>query len=188
MRAGARFTLEVTPSPGQIFLERSRYYLSQEYPVKIRQCVLALPDGALWNRANESSNSIANLLLHLAGNVRQWIVGGVGGFPVTRDRPAEFAARGGPDAVTLLDSLQSVLSDADSVMAGLSEADLLELRTIQNWDTTVLAAIYHVVEHFGMHTGQIVLMTKASVPGAIRFYDDFGGNATPMWGGREGMP
>ena len=74
MRAGARFTLEVTASPGQTFLERSRYYLGEEYPVKIRQCVLALPNDALWKRANESSNSIANLLLHLTGNVRQWIV------------------------------------------------------------------------------------------------------------------
>ena len=72
-------------------------------------------------------------------------------------------------------------------MAGLSEADLLEPRTIQGRETTVLAAIYHVVEHFGMHTGQIVLMTKASVPGSIHFYDDSGGNATPMWGGKEGM-
>jgi uncharacterized damage-inducible protein DinB len=178
----------VTQSPGQTFLERSRYYLGQEYPVKIRQCVLALPDGALWKRADESSNSIANLLLHLAGNVRQWIVGGVGGFPVTRDRPAEFAARDGPDAPTLLESLESVLLEADSVMAGLSEADLLEPRTIQGRETTVLAAIYHVVEHFAMHTGQIVLLAKASAPGAIHFYDDRGGNATPNWGGNEGMP
>ena len=177
----------MTATAGQVFLERSRYYLSEEYRVKIRQCVLALPDGALWSRANESSNSIANLLLHLAGNVNQWIVGGVGGFPVTRDRPAEFAARDGPDAVTLLDSLESVLSEADSVIARLSEADLLEPRTIQGRQTTVLAAIYHVVEHFAMHTGQIVLMTKASAPGAIHFYDDSTGNATPTWGGREGM-
>jgi uncharacterized damage-inducible protein DinB len=179
--------VEVTQSIGQAFLERSRYYLAEEYPAKIRQCVLALPDGAVWKRSNESSNSIANLLLHLAGNVRQWIVGGVGGFPVTRDRPAEFAARDGPDAATLLESLESAVREADSVIARLSEAELLEPRTIQGRETTVLAAIYHVVEHFGMHTGQIVLMTKAGVPGAIRFYDDSVGNATPMWGGKEGM-
>lgn len=187
MRVGARLTLEVTQSTAQAFLERSRYYLAEEYPTKIRQCVLALPDGAVWDRSNESSNSIANLLLHLAGNVKQWIVGGVGGFPVTRDRPAEFAARDGPDAATLLESLESAVREADRVIAALSEGDLLESRTIQGRETTVLAAIYHVVEHFAMHTGQIVLMTKASVPGAIRFYDDSVGNATPMWGAKEGM-
>ncbi|MEO7502296.1 MAG: DinB family protein [Gemmatimonadaceae bacterium] len=177
----------MTHSTGQEFLERSRYYLAEEYPVKIRRCVAALPEGAVWKRANESSNSIGNLLLHLAGNVRQWIVGGVGGLPVTRDRPAEFAARDGPDAATLLAGLESAVREADAVMAGLTEADLLEPRTIQGRETNVLAAIYHVVEHFGMHTGQIVLMTKASVPGAIRFYDDSVGNATPTWGGKEGM-
>ena len=187
MRAGARLALEVTESTGQAFLERSRYYLAQEYPTKIRQCVLALPDGAVWNRANESSNSIANLLLHLAGNVRQWIVGGVGGLPVTRDRPAEFAARDGPDATTLLENLEAAVREADDVISRLSHADLLQPRTIQGRETTVLGAIYHVVEHFAMHTGQIVLITKASVPGAVRFYDDSAGNATPMWGGKEGM-
>lgn len=177
----------MTQSTGKEFLERSRYYLAEEYPVKIRRCVAALPEGGVWKRANESSNSIGNLLLHLAGNVRQWIVGGVGGLPVTRDRPAEFAARDGPDAATLLAGLESAVREADTVMAGLTEADLLEPRTIQGRETTVLAAIYHVVEHFGMHTGQIVLMTKASVPGAIHFYDDSVGNATPTWGGKEGM-
>lgn len=187
MRARTVVVLEVTGGAGQTFLERSRYYLAEEYPVKIRKCVVALPDGALWKRANESSNSIGNLLLHLAGNVRQWIVGGVGGLPVTRDRPAEFAARDGPDAGTLLESLESAVREADIVMAGLSESDLFQPRTIQGRQTTVLAAIYHVVEHFSMHTGQIVLLTKTSVPGAIRFYDDSVGNATPMWGGKEGM-
>jgi uncharacterized damage-inducible protein DinB len=179
--------LEVTESTGQEFLQRSRYYLAEEYPAKIRRCVAALPEGAVWMRVNESSNSIGNLLLHLAGNVRQWIVGGVGGVPVTRDRAAEFAARDGPDAATLLESLEAAVREADTVIAGLTDADLLQPRTIQGRETSVLAAIYHVVEHFGMHTGQIVLMTKASVPGAIRFYDDSAGNATPTWGGSEGM-
>jgi len=174
-------------SAGEIFLERSRYYLAEEYPTKLRQCVAALPEGVLWQRANESSNSIGNLLLHLAGNVRQWIVGGVGGLPVERDRPAEFAARDGPDAATLLENLESAVREADSVLAGLSDEDLARLCTIQDRDTNVLAAIYHVVEHFAMHTGQVVLLTKACAPGAIHFYNDSVWNAAPTWGGREGM-
>jgi len=177
----------VTVSATEIFLERSRYYIAEEYPEKIRQCVAALPDGELWKRANESSNSIGNLLLHLAGNIRQWIVGGVGGAPVQRDRPAEFSARDGPAAATLLENLESAVRDADPVIARLSPQDLLRSITIQGRETTVLAAIYHVVEHFAMHTGQIVLLTKQRAPEVIRFYDDSVGNATPLWGGREGM-
>lgn len=188
MRPGTGLTLEVTVNATEIFLERSRYYLAEEYPAKIRQCVAALPDGELWKRSNESSNSIGNLLLHLAGNIREWIVGGVGGNPVHRDRPAEFSARDGPDGGTLLENLESAVRDADTVIAGLSEADLLRSRTIQGRETSVLAAIYHVVEHFAMHTGQIVLITKERAPETIRFYDDTVGNATPLWGGREGMP
>ena len=174
-------------SAAELFLERSRYYLAEEYPAKIRQCVAALPQDELWRRSNESSNSVGNLLLHLAGNIRQWIVGGVGGTPVQRDRPAEFAARDGPDARTLLESLESAVSDAAAVIARLSERDLVRSCTIQGRETTVLAAIYHVVEHFAMHTGQIVLITKERAPESIRFYDDAVGNATPMWGGSEGM-
>lgn len=174
-------------SAERIFLERSRYYLAEEYPTKIRQCVAALPEGALWQRANESSNSIGNLLLHLAGNVRQWIVGGVGRLPVERDRAQEFAAREGPDAPTLLENLELAVREADAVLAALSDEDLLRPCTIQDRETNVLAAIYHVVEHFAMHSGQIVLLTKARAPGTIHFYDDSAWNATPTWGGREGM-
>ena len=172
---------------GEAFLARSRYYLAEEYPAKLRKCIAALPEGAVWERANDSSNSIGNLLLHLAGNVRQWIVSGVGGQPVDRDRQAEFAAHDSPDAGMLLENLESAVSEAESVLAGLSEEDLLRPCTIQHRETNVLAAIYHVVEHFAMHTGQIVLLTKAYSPGAVHFYDDAGSNAAPTWGGREGM-
>ena len=174
-------------SSAEIFLRQSRYYLTEEYPAKLRHCINALPEGAVWQRANASSNSIGNLLLHLAGNVRQWIVGGVGGKPVERDRAAEFAARDGPDGKALLENLESTLTEADSVLADLSTDDLQRSCTIQERDTTVLAAIYHVVEHFAMHTGQIVLMTKTLAPGAIHFYDDSSWRAAPTWGGSEGM-
>ena len=75
------------------FLERSRYYLATEYRIKIRAAVESLPDGALWSRPNAESNSVGNLLLHLAGNVRQWIVSGVGGATDLRNRAGEFQAR-----------------------------------------------------------------------------------------------
>lgn len=185
MRAGAGASLGAV-SAAEIFLERSRYYLSGEYLPKLRHCVAALPDQMVWQRTQESSNSIGNLLMHLAGNVRQWIVGGIGGQPVTRDRPLEFSTRNGLPARALLTDLEAAIAESDAVLAGLSEADLARPCTIQGRETTVLAAIYHVVEHFGMHTGQIVLLTKACAPGAIHFYDDSSWTARPLWGGAEG--
>jgi uncharacterized damage-inducible protein DinB len=172
----------------EIFLERSRYYLSGEYVPKIRKCVAALSGDAVWERANESSNSVGNLLMHLAGNVREWIVSGVGGQPVERNRPAEFSTRTGSSVEMLMDGLEFAVAEADRVIAGLVAEDLVRPCTIQGRETTVLAAIYHVVEHFAMHTGQIVLMTKAHAPEAIHFYDDSGPTARPLWGGKEGMP
>ncbi|MFL5487397.1 MAG: DinB family protein [Gemmatimonadaceae bacterium] len=163
------------------FLSRSRYWLTKEYPIKIRQCVDAMPPGVVWARPNQGSNSVGNLLLHLTGNVTEWILGGVGGRSVTRDRRSEFLSRQGGDAGALLDNLEAVLREADSVLAGLSEADLERSVVIQGRDTTVLAAIYHVVEHFSMHTGQIVFLTKMYSPGKIHFYEDAGGLARPVW-------
>src|SRR5688572_1464565 len=94
------------------FLDRSRYYLCVEYPAKLRHAVRVLPADRLWWRPNEQSNSVGNLLLHLAGNVRQWIVSGLGGAPDTRDRDAEFAATSGENSAALLARLEDVLRDA----------------------------------------------------------------------------
>jgi len=165
----------------EIFLARSRYWLTKEYPIKLRHCANALPADVVWARPNDDSNSIGNLLVHLSGNVTEWIVGGVGGQTVERYRAGEFARTDGGDASELLDKLESVLRQADAVLAGLTERDLPRSITVQARETTVLGAIYHVVEHFAMHTGQIVLLTKIYAPGAIRFYEDAGGLARPTW-------
>ena len=163
------------------FLSRSRYWLTKEYPIKLRHCVNALPRSAVWARPNQSSNSIGNLLVHLTGNVTEWILGGIGGRSITRYRAGEFAQSDGADGSKLLDNLEGVLREADDILAGLSEKDLDRSIVIQDRDTTVLAAVYHVVEHFSMHTGQIVLLTKIYAPDKIQFYDDAGGLARPTW-------
>jgi uncharacterized damage-inducible protein DinB len=173
---------------GQLFLDKSRYYLATEYPSKIRLAVKDLSYDDIWRRANDQSNSIGNLIVHLGGNIRQWIVAGIGGERSDRNRAAEFAMRAGPPLSELLALLDSAISDVDKVLASLGEDDLTLDRTIQGRQTNVLAAIYHVVEHFSMHTGQIIIMAKMYAPDSVRFYDDAGGNAVPLWGGSEGMP
>ena len=163
------------------FLEQSRHYLAVEYPTKIRRCLDVLPADALWRRSDEQSNSVGNLLLHLAGNVRQWIVSSVGGAPDVRYRASEFTAREGAAADALFAALRGTLDEADAVLASLSAAQLLTRRTVQGRDVTVLDAVYHVVEHFSLHTGQIILLTKRYAPGRIGFYEDAGGLAIPRW-------
>jgi len=164
-----------------LFLQRARYYLNTEYRSKLRLAVEALPPDRLWWRPNEKSNSTGNLLLHLAGNIRQWIVRGVGGAPGTRDRAQEFAALNGPPAAELLAELERALDEVDETLSRVSPEQLLERRNIQGRDVTVFEAILHVVEHFSMHVGQIVLIAKWHAPGAVQFYEDAGGLARPLW-------
>ena len=163
------------------FIARSRDFLAGEYPKKIRLCLDMLPREAVWRRSDEQSNSIGNLLLHLSGNVRQWIVSSVGGAPDTRFRSAEFTAREGADVESLWVALRATLDEADRVIAAQTADSLLERRTIQGREVSVLDAIYHVVEHFALHTGQIILLTKAYAPGRVQFYEDAGGLAIPKF-------
>ena len=165
----------------QEFIARSRYWLVKEYPIKLGHCIYALPEAAIWNRSNASSNSIGNLIIHLTGNVTEWIIGGVGGRTYERNRANEFAQKTGGKGADLLANLEAVLREADAVLAAVTEKDLEKKIVIQGRETTVLSAIYHVVEHFAMHTGQILLLTKIHNPGAIRFYDDSDGIARPLW-------
>jgi len=165
----------------RVFLERARYFLNVEYRTKIRHAVEAMPADALWLRPNESSNSVGNLLLHLAGNVRQWIVGAVGGAADHRHRAEEFAARDGLSASELLDALDRTLDEVEAVLAGLDPATILQRRAVQSRDLTILEAIFHVVEHFSYHLGQIVLVAKTTAPGSVHFYEDAGGKARPVW-------
>ena len=168
-------------SLGQNFIDRSREFLTEEYRIKLRKTIDALPPDALWWRPNEQANSVGNLLLHLEGNVRQWIIGGVGGAPDTRNRPGEFAAREGASKEELLARLDETLTEADDVLARLDPARLGDRLQIQARDITALDAVYQVVQHFALHLGQIILVAKSEVPGAVKFYEDAGGKARPIW-------
>ena len=155
----------------RMFVEKSRALLMEDYAPKIERCVERLSDADIWWRANESSNSIGNLILHLCGNVTMWIVGGVGSKPFERHRQGEFDERRHIPASELMDRLRAVVQSADEVMSGVSADELLSRRQIQGYDVSVLEAIYHVVEHFSMHTGQIILLTKARVAGDISLWE-----------------
>jgi uncharacterized damage-inducible protein DinB len=124
----------------------------------MRQCVESLTQEQLWWRPNDASNSVGNLLLHLNGNVRQWLVGSFRELEDTRNRPVEFSTQEGASAAELLSALGRTLDEASEVLSRLTEADLLRRFTIQGYDVTGLEAVYKVVEHFASQTGPGVLL------------------------------
>ncbi|MDQ2766937.1 MAG: DUF1572 domain-containing protein [Gemmatimonadota bacterium] len=153
-------------------LTDARDFLRADYLPKIVQCLDVLSEEDVWWRANDQSNSIGNLLLHLEGSTRKWILIVAGGQPLTRDRDAEFAERGPIAKSALLTRLRSTLTVVDEVLATLDETKLLERRPASNdEEVTVLWAVLHAIEHFAMHTGQIILITKLRTKSAVHLSD-----------------
>ncbi len=153
-----------------LFVTFSRSKLLEEYWPRLRGCVESLPDDRIWWRPNEASNSIGNLILHLNGNVRQWLIAPFKHWADTRNRPSEFSERQLIPAAALLEKLGATMSEASDVFARLTEPDLLAAVNIQGYSTTGLAAVYQVVEHFGMHYGQILFITKLVRGENLGFY------------------
>lgn len=174
----------------QAFIDQSRRFLLQEYLPKIERCVDELSDEDVWWRPNDASNSVGNLLLHLAGNVRQWIVHGLSGAHDVRQRQQEFDERTPRAAAVLLDRLREALEDVDHVLADLDPANLSQRHHIQGLEVTTFEALYHVVEHFSMHVGQIIYVTKLRTGRNLRFYEmNADGSVRRGWlgGPQEGM-
>lgn len=161
---------EEATGPARSFLNLSRDYLEENFLARIERCVTQLTDAQIWWRPNEASNSIGNLMLHLCGNVRQWIVSGIGGATDARRRQQEFDERGPIPRAELLQRLRDTVAEAVRVLTDRDPATLLEPMRIQGHDVTALQAVYHVVEHFSMHTGQIILLTKAQTGKDMAFY------------------
>src|SRR5215204_890693 len=108
--------MRMSDAVSRAFIERAEEFLLGDYLPKIERCLEKLTDEQIWWRANEESNSIGNLILHLCGNARQWIVSGVGSQPAERDRDAEFAQREVITRDELLNLLRSTLADVGTVL------------------------------------------------------------------------
>ena len=166
------------------FVAQSREYLTRHYLPKIRLAVEPLGDDDLWWRPNEASNSIGNLLLHLEGNLRQWILSGLGGSPDRRDRAAEFARREPLPRARLLGLFATVVGEVDAVLARADGALLARRFAIQGRQVTGLQAIYHVVEHVSYHAAQIIYIAKLRTGSDLGFYTVEAGVARAAWPGR----
>jgi len=162
---------------GRLFVEETIRRFREEYLPRLETAVAAVPADKLWWRPHSEATSIGNLLLHLEGNVRQWFLAGLGEQrEPRRERSAEFRAREavGVSGERLCKALKETVETSYPVLTGLTDSQLAKELEIQGFRVTGLAAVYHVVEHFSWHLGQIVWIAKATAgPGhGIVFYDD----------------
>src|SRR5579883_1839982 len=159
----------MSPTASRIILDYSSHKL-EEQSRRIEDCVRRLTEEQVWARGGANENAAGNLVLHLCGNVRQWIVAGVGGQPDVRKRNEEFDARGGIPIAELLEKLRSTIEDATKALQTVTPERMMERVTIQGYDVTVLEAIIHVIEHFSGHTGQIIFLTKMLTGADLAYY------------------
>ena len=127
---------------------------------RITACLQELSEAEVWQRPNGSSNSVGNQLLHLSGNIRQWIHSGIGQLPDRRQRDAEFAALSGPPKAELLAELSGVIHGAVTIIEQQAPSDLTPERPVQAYVHDGNYIMLHVVEHLSYHTGQIIFWTK----------------------------
>jgi len=153
----------------RLFLDFSIRKLEQ-LASRIEACLALLPAEQIWARSNPIENAVGNLVLHLCGNVRQWIGHGVGGLADVRERAGEFQTRDGISAAELASQLKQTVHQAIEILRALPPERLTETTTLQGYEVSLLEAIYHVVEHFAQHTGQIIYVTKRVTGRDLGFY------------------
>jgi uncharacterized damage-inducible protein DinB len=153
----------------RLFIDYSIQKLGQASG-RIGACLEKLTEEQVWAKGSGNENAIGNLVLHLCGNIRQWLISGVDGAANTRDRDAEFAASGGVTIAELRAILQQTVDQGTAVIRAQTEATLARRIAVQNYDISILEAIYHVVEHFAGHAGQIIFATKMLTGEDLGFY------------------
>lgn len=156
---------------GDEFIEASRIFLKQDFLPKLLHCLNSMSDDQIWWRPNEQSNSIGNLVLHLRGNLKQWIGESLGGQRFRRERDAEFTTRERVSRADLISAIEAAVAETESVLLNFPVSRLLVRYPVQVYQVTALQAAYHVVEHFSYHLGQILYIYKlqtATDPGFYR--------------------
>lgn len=151
-------------------VENSIFRIDESYRM-IQKSLERLQEDDVWKRPNDSSNSIGNLLLHLCGNITQYLISSLGGQPDVRRREQEFSALGGPSKAELLDQFQHVIDQAKEVLSRTNPKEFLRIREVQGYTMSGIGIVIHAVEHLSYHTGQIAYWTKILKNIDLGFYD-----------------
>lgn len=153
-----------------LFTTEIKRRLFKESQVRLEQCLHELSEDEIWWRPNENSNSVGNLVLHLCGNARQWILAGLGGAADLRQRQTEFDERGPMPRTELIECVQQLMVEIDQVLNRLSPTDIERKITVQGFNETGMSILIHVVEHFSYHVGQMAYIVKARLDKQTNFY------------------
>jgi len=147
-------------------------FFLEENPPRVVKCLSQLSEEEVWRKPNSQTNSIANLILHLCGNIRQYAISSLGGQPDVRERDLEFSTQGGLDKQELLVKLNSTVEEAVATIRFVSDEELLRKRMVQGFEYSGIGVLIHVTEHFSYHVGQIALYTKLLKERDLGFYAD----------------
>ena len=143
-------------------LSETRRRLFEESIPRAKKCLNWLTEEQIWHRPNEHSNSMGNLILHLQGNVYQWIMSGLGGQEDVRQRNSEFEEKGPLPTAQLIAILDQLQKDTEAVLQTITPEMLLQSYEVQGFQETGMAILIHVVEHFSYHVGQMTYVVKAT--------------------------
>lgn len=155
----------------QNFIEQAIIHFEENLP-RIEKCLNLLTEEQVWERPNPTSNSIGNLILHLCGNIRQWVISSIGGKKDIRERDVEFSTTNGLSKASLYSKIEMTIHEAIKTIKNLSEEELLEQKSVQGYNYSALGNIFHAVEHLSYHVGQIAFWTKAVKDKDLGFYAD----------------
>lgn len=144
---------------GTLYLEESQKQFIKARD-RVNHCLNQLDDADIWWTPQEPCNSIGIILQHVCGNLRQWVLSGVGGAPDTRNRPKEFVIEEKPPKAVMQKTFNEVLDGVLAVLKDLDPERLSEHHRIQGFDASLLGAIYVAVTHLDIHVGQILYITR----------------------------
>jgi len=155
----------------QEFIAQAIFRL-EENPPRIKNCLDRLSEEEVWQKPNPSSNSMGNLILHLCGNITQYIIASLGDTADLRVRDLEFSTSGGFTKAVLWEKIDRVVKESVEVIKACDEDSLLRVRSVQGFEFSGIGIIIHVAEHLSYHTGQIAFWTKYIKDQDLGFYAD----------------
>lgn len=155
-----------------LLIAETKRRLFDEGMERIKICLAALSEAEVWQRPNENSNSMGNLVLHLAGNVRQWVVAGLGGAADIRERQQEFDERGPIAKAALIKTLEESMALVETTLDRVKPIDLVNVHKVQGFDESGVSILVHVTEHFSYHVGQMTYFVKAIKDMDVGYYKD----------------
>jgi uncharacterized damage-inducible protein DinB len=155
----------------QALISEVRRRLVKECGERTLKCLDLLSEQEIWHRPNVRSNSVGNLVLHLCGNVRQWLFSTLGGKPDIRQRQAEFDEKGPIPGKDLKQMIEDLMDEVNRLLDDLKPEDLLKTYPVQGFDESGVAILLHVTEHFSYHVGQITYFVKAHKDLSVGYYE-----------------